>query len=751
MFESFSFTTLLLSETILILVIVLTLLLLYLLRQRKLYRRLLDEYLKLRQIVPVDQDAEQLESVLFQAPPAPDSSVPDPVAIYLEQARAEALARYKKIAQASIPRLAPELPFSAKVAALRFLYAEVEAENYRGSASLHGRWMALERKLAEVVRWIGQEKRNERPQRNHRLRLLQERIDVLKPFETENARLKKQLAMAKARQQRFEQFQTDARQIIARLEKTIRTLRRTGSTEKESAETIQRRYRHFSPEQHLDEAEVAHNKSIGQLDNITNISDQKSVLLRRIADELHISYADITPEQRAKLENAIKSLELDLLKSDHHIATLKKELKNTRDNFDRQPLVITAKPKVNEPPLDLDQFRTDSPSPLQKAEQIEDVLRVIHTNLAQSEDALSQSMNQRNGEGHERTLAEIQKLRMNNQNQRNMIIDLEKELRLLRREARDTDDEATTTARNEDINRLERLVKECEYCIETLESEVDLLHMQMEEGQNKKSTPTPPIEPDIVKLNQELETVSNMLQETVKQHQQTSITNRFTLDILTCDSVEAVARRLIQTIKDLHIVVGFILRSSLGQAEYYAGNHFNAQEKQLIKKAPSGQNIGYLNEGILFTNKHLHLMLKNPPNVDDEQSSLELTLVGLINIAAERLRLLELAAVLGNQEKTLSMWINDTRHHLSELDTQYAFQTEEGRKVINNLVSELKRATEMIDMSPSARIVFDNAIDECQDRVGMLLESAKIMDKDFSRLFADLDKINLSNKSPSPD
>src|SRR5690606_31605958 len=329
---------------------------------------------------------------------------------------------------------------------------------------------------------------------------------------------------------------------------------------------------------------------------------------------------------------------------------------------------------------------------------IEDVLRVIHTNLAQSEDALSQSMNQRNGEGHERTLAEIQKLRMNNQNQRNMIIDLEKELRLLRREARDTDDEATTTARNEDINRLERLVKECEYCIETLESEVDLLHMQMEEGQNKKSTPTPPIEPDIVKLNQELETVSNMLQETVKQHQQTSITNRFTLDILTCDSVEAVARRLIQTIKDLHIVVGFILRSSLGQAEYYAGNHFNAQEKQLIKKAPSEQNIGYLNEGILFTNKHLHLMLKNPPNGDDEQSSLELTLVGLINIAAERLRLLELAAVLGNQEKTLSMWINDTRHHLSELDTQYAFQTEEGRKVINNLVSELKRATEMIDM-----------------------------------------------------
>src|SRR5690606_36421254 len=305
---------------------------------------------------------------------------------------------------------------------------------------------------------------------------------------------------------------------------------------------------------------------------------------------------------------------------------------------------------------------------------------------------------------------------------------------------------------NEDINRLEGLVKECEYCIETLESEVDLLHLQMQEGQNKKSAPAPaPIEPDIIKLNHELETVTSRLQETVKQHQQANITNRFALDMLTCESVEAVARRLIQTIKDLHIVVGFTLHSSLDQAEYYAGKHFNAQEKQHIKKAPSEQNISYLNEGVLFTNTHLHLMLKNPPNTDEEQASLELTLVGLINIAAERLRLLELADELGDHEKTLGLWINDTRHHLSALDTQYAFQTEEGRKVINNLVSELKRATEVIDMSPSARIVFDNALDECQDRVGMLLESAKIMDKDFSRLFADLDKINLSNKSPSSD
>lgn len=763
MFESMSFTTLLLSEIILILGIVVALLQLYVWKQRKIYRRLLDEYRKLRQIASDKLEnmdhPEHPESVLQQIASSSNTTATDSIASYLERTRLEALARYQKLGQGNIPRLAPELPFSAKVAALRFLYTEIEAENYRETTSLHGRWMTIERKLAEVVRWIGQEKRNEKPQRNHRLRLLQERIDTLKPFETENARLKKQLAMAKTRQQRLEQFKTDTQQTISKLEKTIRSLRRNSGGEPESPEAVQKKYRHFSAEQHLDEAVEAHEKSVGQLTSITDISDQKSVLLRKIADELNISYADIEPEQRDKLENFIKTLELDLLKSDHLISNLKKELQNTRDNVNQQPLVITAKSKASASPLDLDQFRPDTPSPLEKAEQIEDVLKVIHTNLAESEEDLSQSMDLRNGEGHQRTLAEIQKLRMNNQNQRNMIIDLEKELRSLRREAKDTDDETVTSARNNDINRLERLVKECEHCIETLESEVDLLHMQIQEGHNKKIAPAggpiepveavEAVEPDIVKLNQELETASNLLQKTIKQYQQTSITNRFTLDILSCDTVEAVARRLIQALKDLHIVVGFTLHSALGQAEYYAGNHFNPQEKQRIKKAPSEQNIGYLNEGILFTNSHLHLMLKNPPNVDEEQSSLELSLVSLINIAADRLQHLELSSVLGNHEQTLGNWIKDTKHHLTELDIQYAFQTEESRKVISNLVSELKRATEMIDMSPSARIVFDNAIDECQDRVGMMLESGKGMDKEFSRVFEDLDKITLGKKQTS--
>src|SRR5690606_4742054 len=78
--------------------------------------------------------------------------------------------------------------------------------------------------------------------------------------------------------------------------------------------------------------------------------------------------------------------------------------------------------------------------------------------------------------GHQRTLTEIQLLRDNNQSQRNMIVVMESELNTLRHAMNETTDEEEKAEKGKDIDRLERLVKECEYCIETLESEVDLLY-----------------------------------------------------------------------------------------------------------------------------------------------------------------------------------------------------------------------------------------------------------------------------------
>lgn len=750
MFESLTLESLLLAEAILILIIICCLLLIYALKQRELHRHILEEYRKLRLSISlgdhsIEKPAEKKERELTESGgPLPAG---DQIARYLAQGNEQALDRFKKITHATIPRLGPDLSFSAKVAALRFLYTEAEAEIHRQPPSLHGRWMTLERKYADIVRWIGQPTQSQKPQRNHRLRLLQERIDALKPFEDENVRLTRKLSLATARQAKLDQDLIESQQTVARMQKTIRTLQRNAVKPDETPEQKRQRFIQYNRQDHLDDAVIAHDQSVGQLNSISDISQQKSSLLKKISDELHITFSNISEEQRQKLQDVIRSLERDLLQSDQHITNLKKELKTTRDNIPRQPLIIAGRSTPAPAAQDNDILQAAPLTPSEKADKIEDVLKVIHTNLAESEKQLGQNESINHWEGHERTLAEIQQLRMNNQNQRNMIIDLEKALRALRREALETDDEKVSEEKYRDITRLERLVKECEHCIETLESEVDLLHMQLQESQKKAPTPVEtPIAPDILRLNQELETVSGKLKETVKQYHQTQIINRFTLDILNCDSLETIARRIIQAVKDLNIIAGFAMRSTLGHAEYYTGDHFSAQEKIRIKKAASDTHIGYLNEGILFTNNHIHLMLKSPPDDDADQSNLEVALTSLINIAAERLQNIEATHKLSDNAQSLDTWVGDIKRHLNKVDMQHAHQTEEGRRVVDNLIKEMNHAIEMIDMSSSARIVFDNAISECRERIAVLMDGNKDMDSDFSRLLEDLDKIGSLTK-----
>lgn len=734
MWDSISLKTLILAESVLVLAIICILLFLYAYKQRQLRHHILNEYRKLRQRMT---EAGLLQTGPHQEtipPPTPTRDVKEHLR-HIDEVSRE---RFTKLTQATIPRLSPELPFAAKVAALRHLYAEAEVEAYDHPAGTHRQWIVIERKLAEIVRWIGQETQSRKPQRNQRLRLLQERVDALKPFEVENARLLKQLATAKSRQKKLEQYQQDSRRTIQNLEKLIRTLGKNDGKPKETPAQHKEKFRHYSYQDHLRDALTAHDKSADQLGTIAEISGQKTSLLQRISQDLISLPSDVTEAQRKRLEETIKSLELDLQKSDYHITNLQKELRNTKESLHQQPLVILN------PALPHDQNNhTEAPqSPVQVPGTGEDFLKIVHSNI-ENRNTGSTSNQLKHSDDRQRTLAEIQQLRLNNQNQRGVIIDLEKELRILRREVQNSDDEAVNAERGKDIAKLEKLVKECEHCIETLESEVDLLHLQLQESESKKNNPENPLlDPDIAELNLELETVSSQLQKTIKHYQKANILNRFSSEILDQTSVENIARLLIQAIKDLNVIAGFFIHSIQGQAEYYAGEHFNVQEKARMKGSPAVSRVSYLNEGMFFSNNHINLLVKSPPDDDEEQIILETTISGLIAAAGKKLQHMETEQKLHRKETRIRDWLSQTKEHLNKLDIQYAYQTEESRRVVESLIKELRKATEMVDMSGSAHVVFDNAISECKNQIGRLFEGGRAIDEDFSQLFEDLEKLS---------
>src|SRR5690606_13770311 len=137
------------------------------------------------------------------------------------------------------------LPYGSKIAALRFIYTMAELYAYQHPPGSQAHWLALERKLVDVARWIGQEGRHLKPQVNHRLRLLQERVDALKPFEQESIRLQRQLSLARARQKKLELAHNESQRTVINLQQRLRSLRRAHGGNQETPAQFQQRFRHY--------------------------------------------------------------------------------------------------------------------------------------------------------------------------------------------------------------------------------------------------------------------------------------------------------------------------------------------------------------------------------------------------------------------------------------------------------------------------------------------------------------------------
>ena len=742
MFDSLPFATLIMGEIIFLLSVITVLMGLLIRKQRQRHQFLLEEYRKLRQHNHSVFHMGELNELDVGTPAADD-----PVDRFLNEATNDSLVRYRKTAQANLPRLSPELPFSAKVAALRYFFNKAEAEVRKQKTVREEHWMQFEKQLADIARWVTTPKKLSKPLPNNRIRLLQEKIDFLQPFEKENERLQRKLAAAEARYEHLTEYERESKQTLAKMHNIIQALQMANAYKGGDVDQkIQDALQPIDQDNHWTPPYQSYQNSVSQLDNIADISERKYSLVRKMVDELPFAYTDLNDSQRQKMSDSIRALELDLVKSDHHITNLQKELKAAKDSMKRPAIVVEAKPVtpfnkyapgkemlVHPLPQDAKESIADAPT--------EETLTIIHSGIPDAEPKDELPNDWISGGGHKRTYAEIEQLRTNNQNQRSIIIDLEKELRSLRKSMHETTDEEEKRDKSKDIERLERLIKECEYCIETLESEVDLLHEQLKQSVHPDTQQSKPLE-EVEKLNRELESISSKLQHTIKQHTQTSIINRLAVEALSTETLEDLSKLLIKAIKDLNITAGFYLQSQAGNAEYYTGNKFTPSEQKLLRQPGNVAAVAYLNEGILFARPNAHILLRNPPDDDDEQLQLENTLSNIVSIISGQIDYKEANNQLQKQSRKLDVWVADTKKQLQQLDIQYAYQSEESRRIVNNLSEELKRSMEMLEMPDSTRLVFDNAISECNQRLLVLFDSGKMVDKIASKLMSSLGNLH---------
>ncbi len=612
----------------------------------------------------------------------------------------DAQQRYEKFTQAKLPKIDVSQAYAAKVAALRYLYLTAEKEVFDERGITHAGWGMFEKKLADLVRWFVKPTTNRQDVRNNRNRLLQERIDELKPLEAENKKLQRSLEQAKKRQLQLEAYQRENKATILNLQKMLSAINHGNLSSK-----LEPSVNSMTPEQYL-------THSSEQMDSISNAANNKSRVIKDIIHELNNHHADLSPEGRKKMEASLRIMEIELVKSDQYIANLKKELKDAKSQVTSYAIML------NDSNADLRNEFADRAS------------------LA-APDYLD----------HQKISVEIKQLRDNNKAQRDIIATLEFEISLLKESITTTEDEGVRNAKQQEVARLERMVKECEGCIEILESEVDHLYTQLQErGPQENVGPTAEESSDesddgldIVRLGTELEGMAKEMEKMAFQYRQTHSVNHLLYDIVKCVSVEEISSRIIQFLKEFNAPAGFCIKSGAGQVEYLPDPDFNESMRELVRSFSFKEPTFYVNEGTLLSSEKICLMLL--PIKDKTKPLSESILLGLLNVVSAHLQHLESEIGVAQRSEGLASWIESTKNHLADLDIQYAYQVEENRKTYNNFIAEIRKAYHLLDLKGSGLILLDNAINEYEQRMYLLLSSGDIIDREISTLISHIDEL----------
>lgn len=704
---------LVLGEVIFILLILCIFLLLITIKQRKNLHTLNEQYKELRK--RTRHVMNEIEYGEINALPEPVRN--DPVGIFLHSTSQYSIERYKKFMPAGIPSLSAESPYGAKVAALRYLYLMAEAEN-RAKQNSPENWLLLEKKLADIVRWV----RNMPKPTNAtggRIKQLHEKIDSLKKYEMENSHIKRQLAYAREKNQSLTNTNKQQKDNLRKMQTVIDAFQR--SLPEDHTTAYQEKSftgNETTTPKHYERVYNTYQGSMFQVASIVDISKKKQQLLHSLSTNLKNSFTNVTSDAKHNFEVKIKELEQDIVSSDSHIVSLQKELRQARNSIDqlKEPQELAAGLSPT-PSQDLSQE-----SSLQPTETTEQTFDLI-TDQTTSNDQPGLNQSWLNEGGHARTLEEIEKLRNNNQNQRKIILELNSEISSLRDSINTTDDEQLKTEKNNEIVKLERLVKECEYCIETLESEVDLLRDQMTDENPDEH------HPDIQRLNQDIELMASKLHQSISKYSHSSIINLFSLKLLECASIETIAQLLTESLRSFNISYGFYLDSEAEKIEYHSDGTSTVQEQRSLKAAENANTIGYTNDGILFFRRHARIIAKNPPEDDQEQALLEASLNTLCQLVNSRINHMVSLDKISRHDHTLNNSISQIKESLIKITEKHHAQSKDIKNIVNDLTKEIEGSVKLMNPSAAVKSVFDNAISECYQRLDVILSDSISIDR----------------------
>lgn len=622
------------------------------------------------------------------------------IAEYFEKSLADSLQRFQKFTASTTPQFNDDHSFSGKIAALRHIYLSAEQELFIERGITHAGWGTLERRLAQIIQ-RGEANKQHQATINDLRRQLGTSHEELKKYQAKNSHLLRRLENIRKEHHDLEKTNTQNHTVISHLQNALNKLN------------------NISPaptEQKLSPLPLALDDNY--IERFGRDHSEGNHNLLALLHEIKNSPSSFNPSQQKRIENQINLLEIELSKSDRHINDLKRQLKEAKLQITNYAFM--AKEARAGSVGDIDSLYSD----------------------------LMKKMSPDNsGDDPDTIIAEINSLRESNKFQHNTISSLEDEICTLKDSISSEDSDDINQQKEKEIQRLERLVAECQGCIIILENEVDTLYARLQEQTSQLNHLPAEVNGDEEQTSsiEEVELLLQELEKTATNYQHVYAINSAFLAFLQCRSFDALIKQLLQFIADFDLPIAFYIHSSAGNSEYIPEHIFNNHHRELLIQLETQEELVHLDECTVFVYPNIRAMTRTG---SPEHTSTILNTNFQMVVAAVNERLNDLAPQLNSpQDKQTNVAGSRQRKikdMLNNLNIRYAFQVDENRKTFDHFISELRRAYGLLELKGTGAIVLDNAVNEFEMRMSLLLESGDAIDKEISMLVETMEADDIS-------
>ncbi|MCP8899857.1 hypothetical protein [Gilvimarinus xylanilyticus] len=515
---------------------------------------------------------------------------------------AQSLERYRHLTGKALGDYAPQDPFSARIASVRYQYLQAEQEANEATGE-QAAWLVLERRVARLITLLLNNAKPVVEPENDRERLLRQRLKALRQVETDNKKLHSENATLARRIDKLNSYRRKYQALIAHLQRQTQT----------------------------DDGRVS-------LSSVLASQDKHRDLVAKVHHQVHKADPDLYRDKRPVLAQ---------------VAALQ----------DGAGAASRWLEQVQQAPND-DQQR-----------------------------------------------AFVEKLRLTNQAQRKTIVELQGELRCLRRALRDAEEHSAS----DEVARLEQLVRETESCIQTLESEVDDLYAKLEVSVAPDSGGN-----DAVFLQLQV----------------------FAREVVSASSVEEVASLLARVFTALDWPLAFAVTHAGAQRFYNFSEYPDAGIKQTLATLEAEAEPVENERGLLLAVGALRALFPVQMQVSLRAAQLVEWSHFLGTLAELQLEHANDLYELQNHQLRIAELVTGVKESVANIEIQYAYGTEQAQVLVDNLIVEMRQLVAMAELEHGLSEVFEAAISEAADRFAILRQTGGVVDSEIAKLAQTLDQLD---------